>query len=175
MESRFLTEEDLARFFEVAKAGKFDPLPSPKKEWRQVDPRLGLDLVLVAGHLRELRKELDGVVYFVAGGGMVKIGKSYGLTERIRTIQSTSPIPLSLLGHVRGYTRTEAMLHAKWTKRRAHGEWFHLDAEIERWIVEHNGRPVIGVEETLSEPNAREAFARVKAVLDLLSTLYGGP
>lgn len=77
------------------------------------------------------------VVYFIAGGGLIKIGKSGNVATRLPLLQCGSPVPLTLLGTRRGYTELEAALHARFADKHSHGEWFDVTlAEIEEFLAE---------------------------------------
>jgi len=76
-------------------------------------------------------------VYFVGGvDGPIKIGLARYPERRLRTLQSHSPVKLSLLVVCRGGSKMESQYHVHFAKHRLHGEWFerHPDilAEIER-------------------------------------------
>lgn len=72
----------------------------------------------------------DEVVYVVQAGedGLCKIGTTTGLDQRMRTLQSHSPLPLTLLGTVAGGRAMEASFHRQFARYRQHGEWFRFDA-----------------------------------------------
>lgn len=84
------------------------------------------------------------VVYFVqASNGLIKIGSTKYISDRFATLQSHSPIPVTLLATIPGYRTEKFMIHARFAAHRQHGEWFdpHPDilAEIER--LEPKGTP----------------------------------
>lgn len=80
---------------------------------------------------------LDAGVYFVqsAGGGPIKIGVSKNVRARIRSLQTSSPTPLVLLGVVAGSRDTEAALHHRLHASRIRGEWFADSDEVRRAIA----------------------------------------
>ncbi len=69
-------------------------------------------------------------VYFVRGGGFVKIGCSTNVAARFRAIRNTSPVPVELVGQMRGGTLEEGRLHDRFARDRAHGEWFRESPEL---------------------------------------------
>jgi len=79
------------------------------------------------------------VSYFLSNGrGLVKIGSSEHIHQRIGQLQTASPEPLVCLGIC---DDLEAELHEKFADHRVRGEWFRLNEEIEAWIDEH-ARPL---------------------------------
>lgn len=80
-------------------------------------------------------------VYFIRGGGLVKIGYSECPTSRMADLQAGSPIKLELLGTIRGQRGTEEALHKKFSHLRKHGEWFRLTKEIQAFIDTHCQSP----------------------------------
>lgn len=77
-------------------------------------------------------------VYFlrpVGQEGPVKIGWSSLPSERLRTYQLWSPVPLELVARYPGDEKLEARFHARFSNQRLHGEWFQgspgLTATIE--------------------------------------------
>lgn len=169
-----ITDADIEAFFQRAKAKReLGHSPELKKTWAMVHPEIGVDLRLISSVMADLRQEQEGVVYFLAGGDKVKIGKSKEPTERLRAIQSMSPIPLKFVGHVVGYTRTERRLHEKWSAKRSHGEWFHYDEELHEWILTNTGRFLFGLEDALAtDLRFSEAYGRVSQIIDLVNSLY---
>ena len=77
-------------------------------------------------------------VYFIQGaGGAIKIGfTQQDLSERLKCLQTGSPVRLVVLGQQNAPKKRERFLHKRFAAHRLHGEWFepHPDilAEIER-------------------------------------------
>ena len=66
-----------------------------------------------------------GFVYFIYGGGLVKIGYTKNDPRyRLKDLQAGSPILLSLLGYVEAPTWDERKLHRHFDALRVRGEWF---------------------------------------------------
>lgn len=65
-------------------------------------------------------------VYFIAGAGLVKIGRTCDLDLRLRDIQTTSPVVLTLMLVVEGARDVEKTFHVMFDPYRRHGEWFAL-------------------------------------------------
>lgn len=70
-------------------------------------------------------------VYFIRDEtGLAKIGHSYDPWQRLRALQSTSPVQLAIVRVVDGGQKTEAWLHRRFADYRQHGEWFALTDEM---------------------------------------------
>jgi hypothetical protein len=75
-------------------------------------------------------------VYFIQAFGeqdlqRIKIGMSDDPQDRLRKLQTGSPVKLKLLGSVRCKSRqhaaqVEKLAHGIFEKQRRRGEWFHL-------------------------------------------------
>lgn len=69
----------------------------------------------------------DSIVYVIDGGnGFYKIGSTSNLESRLRTLQASSPCPLTVVMQGPGSFHLERALHRQFAHRRAHGEWFEL-------------------------------------------------
>ncbi|MES2602127.1 MAG: GIY-YIG nuclease family protein [Pseudomonadota bacterium] len=66
----------------------------------------------------------EGKVYFLEGGGRIKIGHSRDVAARVRNIATSSPIKLGLLGSVDGSHKVEKAVHRMLAEHRVKGEWF---------------------------------------------------
>jgi hypothetical protein len=66
-------------------------------------------------------------VYFALApiAGLVKIGTTERLADRMQELRLMSPVPLELIGHVPGGFEREQEYHRTFADARAHGEWFH--------------------------------------------------
>lgn len=104
------------------------PIPHPfVPDWLH---HLGIDAAAL-----KFRPEPDAEpatvnLYAVAGGGLVKIGRTAGtVANRVAAMQGSSPVPLEIVAtSVERPGRTEADLHAEFAACRRHGEWFDLSA-----------------------------------------------
>lgn len=72
--------------------------------------------------LDEPQEPADGVVYFIALGGLVKIGKTRNLKSRVNDFSHPD---IRVLASQPGYTELEAELHRRFKAFRIKGEWFH--------------------------------------------------
>lgn len=68
--------------------------------------------------------------------GFVKIGRSVNPSTREKTLQSEEP-ELEMIFHHKGLESDELFLHQKFNEKRLRGEWFKLDDEDVKFIVEH--------------------------------------
>lgn len=84
-------------------------------------------------------------VYFMGGGGLIKIGVTTDVDARLRSLSNSSPVPIRYLGSYLGTREAEREMHDKFKHLRRHGEWFddtpELRAEIEdrcgdMWLVD---------------------------------------
>lgn len=102
---------------------------------------------------RDIRQDDNSrrYVYVVQGvvTGLVKIGHSANVTQRLGALRMASPDELRLLkvlGPIRQAHRIELAFHEAFRDRLTHGEWFTPDAAlldtVEEWsgIVPTNGR-----------------------------------
>jgi len=80
--------------------------------------------------------ECGKVVYFVQSrlGGPIKIGLATELKQRLKQLQSGSPIPLQIVGALQGDEEVEAAIHERFRKLQLHGEWFEPSVELVEFI-----------------------------------------
>jgi hypothetical protein len=93
---------------------------------------------------RMTREELsqaydNNFVYFIRGerGGPIKIGHAANPSERLKAMQTGSPVKLRIIGIVPGGIRKEAELHKQFGYLHAHNEWFRSSKELLKWIREN--------------------------------------
>lgn len=88
-----------------------------------------------------------GIAYFVAGEiGPIKIGTTVSMKSRLATIQSCSPLKLTVLATAPGGAQREAAYHAQFAGSRLHGEWFDRHPDILAEIARLNSPSPIGDE-----------------------------
>lgn len=77
------------------------------------------------------------MIYFIAHreSDMVKIGHSKNPERRFRTLQSTSPVALELLGSMVGSCQMERKLHTYFFPVHVRDEWFRLSM-VEPEVIE---------------------------------------
>ncbi|MHB9849092.1 GIY-YIG nuclease family protein [Streptomyces krungchingensis] len=95
----------------------------------------------VAGHLRieifhspaqaadavpPVETDSDAVVYVIGqrGSGVVKIGTTANLKQRVASLQTGYPLALEVLGTHQGGWSLEQYLHERFAAKRMQGEWF---------------------------------------------------
>ncbi len=82
------------------------------------------------------------VIYFVgAANGLVKIGTTGNLNERMKMLRFQSPVAVELLATTSGQRTQEFEYHRRFAAHRQHGEWFTRCPEIEAEIARLNGLP----------------------------------
>lgn len=71
------------------------------------------------------------VVYFAqAENGLIKIGNTSFIEDRLFSLRMGSPIAINLLATTKGDRAREKQFHAKFAAHRLHGEWFRPHPEI---------------------------------------------
>jgi hypothetical protein len=91
-------------------------------------PALSLDVPA-----EDLRRQhgRDRVYFLLAPSvGLVKIGTTWRLADRVADLRLMSPVPLELVGHIAGDVETEAAYHLLFTAERSHGEWFRYTGRV---------------------------------------------
>lgn len=74
------------------------------------------------------KRHPNEVVYVIGSteSSLVKIGRSVNIDQRLRSIQSMSPVPLTVLWTIPGSRSLELWLHITFAEYRSHGEWFNF-------------------------------------------------
>lgn len=78
-------------------------------------------------------------VYFLQQGNTIKIGYTKSIADRIKTLQTASPIPLTLLATLRGDRKLESYFHTRFASYRLEGEWFSLEGTLLDYLTEDLG------------------------------------
>ena len=97
-------------------------------------------------------------VYIIQGAGIFKIGQTMNLESRMVSHRGSSPVPLRLLraivceGSESAHIVIERVLHAQFSSKRKHGEWFALDPEDLDYI-DSSCRPWLAI---LGEPEGQD-------------------
>ena len=79
---------------------------------------------------------VTGMVYFIGGADLVKIGWTAGdPARRLRKLSHESPVPLEMLAAEPGDRLQERYLHDRFAEHRDHGEWFRRGPEIDEYIA----------------------------------------
>ncbi len=91
-------------------------------------------LTTSAENKRQAMRERD-IVYFLQAGPFIKIGKTIGCaTNRVAQLQTGCPFPIKIISTINGDRSVESGLHRRFSKCRAHGEWFHATPELMDYI-----------------------------------------
>lgn len=82
-------------------------------------------------------------VYFVRdeSSGLVKIGYSYDVDLRLRSLQGQSSAPLKLILCMRGNRELEQRTHRVFAAYRHHGEWFERKGMLDQFISDLEKEP----------------------------------
>lgn len=72
---------------------------------------------------------MRGFIYFVAAPaqGLVKIGYTTNMKERLSALLTGSPVKLDILKVIPGSYVDERGWHRRWAIYRTRGEWFRLE------------------------------------------------
>ena len=102
------------------------PPPRPKKPKPASTPLLERLLAV----LKEVPKDANMFVYFIACGEFVKIGQTQSPPQRVAALRTGTPYDLKLLKVVRAGMRTERAFHAALKDHHHRFEWFRLDQDL---------------------------------------------
>ncbi|MFC4000919.1 GIY-YIG nuclease family protein [Prauserella oleivorans] len=85
--------------------------------------------------LREARttQRPDTYIYVIGEDNSphVKIGITTDLSQRLKSLQTTSPAPLRVRWFAQGSRDIEQQLHIEFARQRTHGEWFKFSAKTD--------------------------------------------
>lgn len=79
-------------------------------------------------------RPVRGYVYFIGCGDYIKIGFSTRPLDRLRSLQTSHPDTLEILGTIRGTRRLESRLHKRFADLRERGEWFQTSEDLWDYI-----------------------------------------
>lgn len=114
--------EDLVAHIQ-AEGSQVEPAPQPGPEFKRRRHR-----VSVAEYAR-------GTVYILRAGDFVKIGFTRGcVRERIKYLQTGSPLPIKEVAALKGTQGLEYQLHRRFDAHRSSGEWFRREGALAEWI-----------------------------------------
>ncbi len=114
-----------------------DGLPVEQWEWECQKSKGGGCDNLWKPIYKPLGATKKSMIYFISGGGLIKIGVTTNLPNRVVELQIGSPVLLTVLATIPGDAATEHKLHTKFSKHRNHGEWFNASPEIYQYIKEN--------------------------------------
>lgn len=79
----------------------------------------------------------DGVVYFAYCVGRIKIGFTTNVADRMASLATSSPFPVTLLLTLPGTVADEQMYHNMFEEDRANLEWFDLSFRLEDFLMSY--------------------------------------
>jgi hypothetical protein len=79
-----------------------------------------------------------GYVYFIYDSKYIKIGFTNNLTARKKSLQTSNPNKLIVLGYIFGNKFTEQELHKTFKQYHVHGEWFRPEQDLLDYINNNN-------------------------------------
>lgn len=88
-------------------------------------------------HQRQSRKERrssEDHLYLIAGLGKIKIGRSANPVRRLRDMQVGSPSKLRLVAVFANRGACEPLLHYRFKRYLAHGEWYNIRGYLARFV-----------------------------------------
>jgi hypothetical protein len=114
-------------------------------------------------------RDMDSFVYFIRSGtrGPIKIGKANNPAERLRSLQTANPAPLTLLGAIRGGEPVERSLQDYLSDHRLIGEWFHPSETV--LSVIHGALVASALDDGASIDEALSATAALSSALAALA------
>jgi len=92
-------------------------------------------------HTGKDKSVAESVVYFIQSGeeGLIKIGSSTDLINRIITLQIGNPCELKLRESIKGNWEKEKEIQNKFQHIKYRGEWFFPTVELTNYIKEIKG------------------------------------
>jgi hypothetical protein len=83
---------------------------------------------------QKLNSPRVGFVYFIKSAGLVKIGFTCDLQQRIAAFKNSNPHELTLIGSMPGTDDTEFFLHQMFAKYRQSREWFRIEGDLDTFL-----------------------------------------
>jgi hypothetical protein len=114
------------------------------------------------------------MIYFarVIPNGPIKIGFSISVETRIRTISTTSPFPIELIGDMEGTLEDETRLHSMFADYRLNGEWFEPNGKLLDFIEANTTKDTIETVENNTEEHTKIEDLTTIAVRDVPSKTW---
>lgn len=75
-----------------------------------------------------------GYICFIKSAGLVKIGFSTDVANRLSNLRVGCPVDANLVAAIPGTEDTESYFHKTFAKLREKGEWFRLEGVLERML-----------------------------------------
>lgn len=112
-------------------------------------------------------------IYFIRAGGMIKIGFSLEVRQRLKELQTAQPVRLELLGVMAGDSDAERTLHERFAFCRQTGEWFSAVDEL-MLFIEANTQLPAPKPKGVRAPSAFDKKAASKILLDFFRAKHPG-
>ncbi len=124
---------EILRVFRTIHRAQEQPQPTPLERQRKSLFAAIMDAVLLCKEDTTFTTEVPCTYFLQAGeDGPIKIGSSRNLVVRLRTLATMSPIPLRLLGVMKG--DHEEHCHMRLGAFRLRGEWFAPDETVLEFV-----------------------------------------
>lgn len=114
------------RTVEIAKAREQEAIAALREE--------RLFLTKAQKEQRSLLRAKVGHVYFIKAGGLVKIGFSSDVLNRMSNLRVGCPVDSELVAVIPGTEDTELYFHKMYKSTREKGEWFRLEGQLADFI-----------------------------------------
>lgn len=133
------TPESWAAMRRASQALRFGAVRPPISAWGR---DLGVEIPDVPTVMRDgsQRVRVPTMTYVIRCGAYVKIGTTSDVRARLRTLEASNPLPLTVVAVLIGGQALERSLHRRFAAYRHHDEWFHEQDDLAAWIV--SGCPV---------------------------------
>lgn len=76
-----------------------------------------------------------GYVYFIESAGLVKIGFSTDVINRLSNLRVGCPVDATLVAAIPGTEDTEAYFHKMFSSMRHKGEWFRIEGLLAKMLA----------------------------------------
>lgn len=110
---------------------------------------------------------LDDLYFFRADNGLVKIGRSFNVRNRLNQIRTSSPVGVMLWAVLEGRGYEESVWHMAFEGHRRSGEWFKYHYPLARAVrLAQNGKDWwkanISEPDTIEDQNLRNWLAYLR-------------
>ena len=110
-----------------------------------------------------MSKSKQNKIYFIqAPNGLFKIGKSKNPKARLKTLQTGSPVCLTIKKVVQGGLYLENVLHIYFKHLREHGEWFKPDYELKQFLNNKRNITISGILDVVEKDISKKFIKYLK-------------